>query len=764
MRCTRLILTAIATLAAIAGASAQSVGLVLSGGGAKGIAHIGVIKALEENDIPIDFVTGTSMGAIVGGLYASGYSPEEMMALLQSPGFANWSTGQIDENLVYYFNKPAPKPSLLSLNISVHDSIKVSSGILPKSLINPLPMNFAFMELFAPYTAQCDGDFNSLFVPFRCVGSDVYNKRKIVFSRGDLGDAIRASMSFPIVFKPIMINGIYAFDGGIYDNFPIDVMRSDFAPSIMIGVDVSSGESAIDKDNLIDQIEAMIMQPQDDSIPSAQGIKINVKLKEFGLLDFPKAQAIYKIGYDKAISLIDSIKGRIHRRVPASTVALRRQVFKSRTPELRFDSVKVEGGTPSQNAYIRGIFVKDEGDTITAEQAKIAYYRVISHGKIDDLLPKAKYNKENDMFSLGLQSSMKNKLTAAIGAYVSSSTSSMLYLSAAYRTLSFRSFDASISGWLGQSYLAGVVNAQFTPGTDTPSSIGLTGVMTRHKFYENDALFYDFDHPTFVLKQENFVKACYGLALGRRWKMDLTVGYGFLKDFFYPDNIVDFAKTQKDEAHYRLGQIEAKFSTNTLNSSNYPTSGFHFEASISGVYGDYKYMSQGIDYGTSYERCYWGQAELTGSKYWQISKMFVLGGKWDVVASTKGLQSNYTAMLVQAPAFTPTPSTENYFNTAFRANSFAAAGVLPIVKILDNLQLRTEFYYFTPIRMLSKGLGGKPEWDGWFSSNYMGEASLVFTFQNLSLSAYCNYLSNPSSNWNFGLNFGIYIPAPRFMR
>ena len=121
-------------------------------------------------------------------------------------------------------------------------------------------------------------------------------------------------------------------------------------------------------------------------------------------------------------------------------------------------------------------------------------------------------------------------------------------------------------------------------------------------------------------------------------------------------------------------------------------------------------------------------------------------------------------MLVQAPAFPPTPSTENYFNTAFRAKSFAAAGVLPIVKILDNLQLRTEFYYFTPIRMLSKGLGGKPEWDGWFSSNYMGEASLVFTFQNLSLSAYCNYLSNPSSNWNFGLNFGIYIPAPRFMR
>ena len=83
--------------------SGQSVGLVLSGGGAKGIAHIGVIKALEEHNIPIDYVAGTSMGAIVGGLYAAGYTPEEMLDLILSPGFSMWSTGQIDPNLTYYF-------------------------------------------------------------------------------------------------------------------------------------------------------------------------------------------------------------------------------------------------------------------------------------------------------------------------------------------------------------------------------------------------------------------------------------------------------------------------------------------------------------------------------------------------------------------------------------------------------------------------------------------------------------------------------------
>ena len=90
------------------------------------------------------------------------------------------------------------------------------------------------MDLFAAYTAQCGGDFDRLFVPFRCVTSDVTHKHKVVCRSGMLSDAIRASMSFPAVFAPIKIGGVEMYDGGIYDNFPVDVMREDFAPSIMI--------------------------------------------------------------------------------------------------------------------------------------------------------------------------------------------------------------------------------------------------------------------------------------------------------------------------------------------------------------------------------------------------------------------------------------------------------------------------------------------------------------------------------------------------
>ena len=185
---------------------AQKVGLVLSGGGAKGLTHIGIIRALEENGIPIDYIAGTSMGAIVGSLYAMGYSPDEMEALLKSDDFKRWYSGQVEPEYGYYFKQNRPTPEFFNIRFSFKDSLHIKPQILPTSMVNPIQMNLVFVELFARATAACNGDFNHLFVPFRCIASDVYNKRPLIMRKGDLGDAVRASMSFPFVFKPIEID------------------------------------------------------------------------------------------------------------------------------------------------------------------------------------------------------------------------------------------------------------------------------------------------------------------------------------------------------------------------------------------------------------------------------------------------------------------------------------------------------------------------------------------------------------------------------
>lgn len=175
---------------------AQKVGLVLSGGGAKGAAHIGVIKALEENGIPIDYITGTSAGAIVGSLYAMGYTPEEMVELMLSEEFSYWQTGTVENEYKYYFKRPDPTPEFGHFSIDMTDSLQVKASFLPQSLINPIQMNQAFMALFSQATAKPAG-ISTISLSHSVAWPRISTAKSYYLQNGDLGDAVRASMTFP---------------------------------------------------------------------------------------------------------------------------------------------------------------------------------------------------------------------------------------------------------------------------------------------------------------------------------------------------------------------------------------------------------------------------------------------------------------------------------------------------------------------------------------------------------------------------------------
>ena len=236
----------------------QKVGLVMSGGGAKGLAHIGVIKALEEENIPIDYATGTSMGAIVAALYSMGYTPDEMIAVMKSSDFQRWYTGTMDRKYMFYFKRPKDVPDMVSIHFDIKDSLRILKPTV--NLISATPMNLGFMEIFAGANAACRSDFDSLMIPFRCVAADVHKKKQVVFSNGDLGDAVRASMSYPFFFKPIRKDGILLYDGGIYNNFPLDIMKDEFSPDMIIGSVVSDNPPPPDERDIMSQVQNMIMQ------------------------------------------------------------------------------------------------------------------------------------------------------------------------------------------------------------------------------------------------------------------------------------------------------------------------------------------------------------------------------------------------------------------------------------------------------------------------------------------------------------------------
>lgn len=768
----RLLLSLLTSLTIIAAGAvprdsiseSQSIGLVLSGGGAKGIAHIGVIQALEDNNIPIDYITGTSMGAIVGGLYACGFTPAEMMDVIRSREFAYWSTGRIDPKLTYLFVEPPVTPTILKLNVGGDQS--GFGSLLPTSLINPLPMNFAFMELFAPFTAQCKGDFNRLFVPFRCVASNVEQKHKEVFSSGSVGDAIRASMSFPLVFHPIEVDGDRLYDGGIYDNFPVDVMSDTFAPEFIFGVDVSTGNSDGDDSSLMAQLETMIMQHSDYNVPPQRGMKLRINLDEFGLLDFDKANIIYKIGYDHAVAVMDSLKMRVHTRVPSEARTLRREVFKSQTPALVFNHVDVTGGTRDQNAFIASRFMGHHTDTFGIDKARDAYYRLITPGKLQNLMPHAVADSSGLRFTLDLHATMKKPLELGIGSYLTTSTNSMLFLSAAYRTMSFNALDMSLNGWLGQNYIAAAGRAGISLLRKMPTNLAVEAVAAREKFFPSDRLIFQNSGATVATKDEFYGRLTYGTAAGRNGKFEFGVGYGHLDDKYYHGQTGFIDMPHRDRAIQNLSQARAYFEHYTLNDINAPTYGSQYKISAIGVTGHHYYTIGGSDIpGSNRTKRSWAQLEFVSRNYWNLSNAFSFGVQTDILASTRKLLRYYPESILDAPAYDPCPSLTDVFLPAYRAYSFGNVGLVPVWKLGQFFQMRGYAEAFVPLRDILSDADGLAMWSDWMPRvEFFGRLEAVATVKSTVVKAYGYYSGARGAGWNFGISLGAFIRAPRFLR
>lgn len=282
--------------------SAQKVGLVLSGGGGPGIAHIGVLKALEENDIPIDYITGTSIGAFIGGLYASGYSPDEIMQFFKSSDFKKLKRYEIRFPRKFF---------------------------IPTHIVQPQRIQNGLEKLTKQATKHSGGNFDSLFVPFRCIASDVYRKEPFVFSDGNLATAIRASMTFPFIFEATRVDNRLLFDGGIYNNFPVNIMQQSFHPDVMIGSVVAYNPPPAEPNDILMQLQNMIISNTNYSIPDSLGMVLNFDLKTKSMFDFSDIDSLVKIGYDETKKQMEIIKTKIHRRISKTEINQKRALFRA---------------------------------------------------------------------------------------------------------------------------------------------------------------------------------------------------------------------------------------------------------------------------------------------------------------------------------------------------------------------------------------------------------------------------------------------------
>lgn len=740
---------------------AQKVGLVMSGGGARGLAHIGVIKMLEENNIPIDYVAGTSMGAIVAALYSMGYTPDEMIQVMKSDDFQRWYTGSLDQDYMYYFKKNKDVPDLFSVHFSFKDSIRVVPEF--SNIVNATPMNLGFLEIFAGSTAACKGNFDNLMIPFRCVASDIYNKNEVVFSKGDLGDAVRASMTYPFFFRPIKVDSVLLYDGGLYNNFPSDVMQKDFNPDIIIGSVVSDNPATPEEKDIMSQVENLIMSHSNYSLPKENGILINMRIKGVSLLDFHKIDEITKLGYEHAGEFADSIKRRITRREDSQTLAQRRNDFKKQIPELVFNKVVAHGIAKEQEKAITKEFQKDN-ERFTYEKCKKGYYSLVSSDIIENVVPHAVYNEQDSAYALHLNVSTNPPFTLKIGAGISTDISNQIYFGLHYRNIKTYSKEFILDGQLGKVYNNVQMTGRIDFHSEIPMSLKFIGSYSTVDYHNMRYLFSKENSIALNHKREAFGKIKLVLPFLNRKKAEIGIGFAGIKDEYMPSSILNLENPEFDRNNSNLFSSFLRLEGNTLNTKVFPTDGKYEVLSAHFLIGQEKYRGATDVENNTLDQS-WLQMCYTRRDHFKIASSLTLGTYLQLYYSTRRLSKTYQATMMQAGAFTPTLTGLFNYDPKFRANQYIAGGVIPIIKLNNYLQIRPAFYAFIPYRTIQENWDGSASYSKkrLDSFEYIADITAVARLSNISVSAFVNYYSSHKTSVNVGLTLGWFMFNERFI-
>jgi NTE family protein len=338
------------------GKKTPKVGLVLSGGGAKGFAHIGVLKVIEKSGIKLDYIGGTSMGAVVGGLYASGYSSSEIDAVIKGIDFSRFLQDKYFRKQFSFFRKNYGEKTLLSFPI-YNNKLQLPKAIaVGQNVYNGLNSLFEHVNHI--------NKFDELPIPFFCIGTDIESGKSKVFDEGYLPAAIRASASLPTLLDPMEINDSAYIDGGISDNFPVEEMKRK-GVDILIGVNVQGKlEKKEDINSVVDVLNQIVnyqMYGRDDEKLKIVSIHVEPKVKEYSVTSFDKAGEIIDLGEESAELFKEEFE-----EIAKLQLSVEKQSFTNHIKgKVKVSHISMNNLENYSRAYILGKLKLHVGDSIT---------------------------------------------------------------------------------------------------------------------------------------------------------------------------------------------------------------------------------------------------------------------------------------------------------------------------------------------------------------------------------------------------------------
>lgn len=330
------------------------VGLVLSGGGAKGFAHIGVLKVLEKTGVKIDYIGGTSMGAIIGGLYASGYNASQIDSIFRSTNFDELLGDYIPRSSKNFYGKRNDELYALTLpfqKLKIGIPRSYSKGMYTFNLISRLTHNVRHVR-----------DFNQLPIPFFCIATDIETGKQVLLDKGYLPQAIRASAALPTVFSPVELNGQLLVDGGVANNYPIDEVRA-MGADIIIGVDVQDDLKArdylTDATKILSQISNLEIIEKMKIKKQQTDIYIRPDMSDYSVISFSNGSDIIDEGERAAWQQAEQLTA-----ITVKRGAYKREDIAIKKDSLTISNVSVDKLDNFTRAYIMGKLGFKSGSSI----------------------------------------------------------------------------------------------------------------------------------------------------------------------------------------------------------------------------------------------------------------------------------------------------------------------------------------------------------------------------------------------------------------
>lgn len=745
--------------------SQQKIGLILSGGGATGLAHIGVLKALEEKGIEIDFITGTSAGALVGALYSSGYSPEEIEEYVLNPDFQLITLGKQKTNQRFLIREEEKDANLFSFDFSLNKPLIQS---LPTNIISSSYLDFEMFKLLAPASAYAKNNFDSLFIPFRCISSDITSKESIVFSKGNLNEVVRSSMTFPFYLNPLKIDGKLLFDGGLYNNFPADVMYSEFNPDYIIGSNVSYNAPPPSDDDLIGQVINMLVFHSNFGLPCENGIIIEPKTN-VTTFEFENVKEAIKDGYETTLTQIDSIFIEIDSISSKKSIQCKRDKFRAKTKNVNIINIDTYlNDSKLDIQYVKKSMLNNKKEkSLTLEAIERRYYRLYNSKHIDFIFPTLN-NVQDSNFNLNLGIKKSKELKLYAGGHFSSRPINTGYLGLTYKHLSKRAKSLKAESYFGKFYASIRTIGEIEIPSKYPVTISSYFVMNRWDYFRNFSTFFESIKPSFLVQNETYYGAKIKHSIGNHQVSSIDFRMFSLEDDYY-QNLNFSNKDTTDKTYFNGQSIRWEFLQNSLNRKQYATTGQFLSIKIKYINGKEQFV-KGTNSSTTEKEIFknhnWISFNTTFQSFLVNSSTFNLGIYGRGVFNTQSLFSNYTSSLLAMSSFSPIPDIETYFLPEYRSPQHIGLGINAIFSIKKKIDFRFDGFYYQPfVKLINDEETGNFGYSKPFKGNeFLASSSIIYHSFLGPLRATINYFPYQTIPLAFQLSFGYVIFNERAIR